>query len=171
MRESLVLLKNERAALPLAKGTRIHLAALRKAAGEAQVTLSRDGSGAQGASVGIAVIGETPYAEMMGDRTDLNLAADDLAVIDNLKRAGIPVVAILVSGRPLVIDELLPKVDALVAAWLPGTEGDGVADVLFAQWKPSGKLSFTWPRGTSTSFHRGDSGYQTLFPFGYGLSY
>jgi beta-glucosidase len=205
VRESLVLLKNERATLPLAKGARIHLAgktaddignqcggwtikwqgesgnvttggttilaALRKAVGEAQVTVSRDGSGARGASIGIAVIGETPYAEMMGDRTELNLAPEDLAVIDNFHRAGIPVVVVLVSGRPLIVDELLPKVDALVAAWLPGTEGDGVADVLFGKAKPAGKLSFTWPRGSSTSFHRGDSGYETLFSFGYGLSY
>ena len=205
VRESLVLIKNERATLPLAKGKRIHLAgktaddignqcggwtikwqgqsgkvttggttilaALRQALGESQVTFSRDGSGAQGASIGIAVIGETPYAEMMGDRTELNLAREDLAVIDNFNHAGIPVVVVLVSGRPLVVDELLPKVDALVAAWLPGTEGDGVADVLLGKAKPTGKLSFTWPRGSSTSLHRGDSGYQTLLPFGYGLGY
>ena len=151
-------------------GTTI-LAAVRKAAGGAEVTTSRDGSGAAGAAIGIAVIGETPYAEMQGDRTDLNLAAEDVAVVDNLKRAGIPVVVVLVSGRPLAIDDLLPKADAVVAAWLPGTEGDGVADVLFGQSKPSGKLSFTWPSGSSTSFHLGDPGYKTLFPFGYGLGY
>jgi beta-glucosidase len=205
VRQSLALLKNDRAVLPLRKGARLHvagrnaddignqcggwtvkwqgesgnvttggttiLAAIRKAAGEAQVTYSRDGSGAEGARAGIAVIGETPYAEMMGDRTNLNLASEDLAVVDNLKRAGIPVVVILVSGRPLAVDDLLPKVDALVAAWLPGSEGDGVADVLFGAYKPSGKLSFTWPRGTSTSFHLGDRGYEKLCDFGFGLSY
>jgi beta-glucosidase len=206
VRESLVLLKNQRSILPLARSGRIHLAgknaddignqcggwtirwqgqsgnvttggttilsAFRKAvAGAAQITYTQDGSGAEGASVGIAVIGETPYAEMMGDRTDLSLAPEDLAAVENLKRAGCPVVVVLVSGRPLVIDDLLPKVEALVAAWLPGTEGDGIADVLFGQGKPSGKLSFTWPSGSSTSFHLGDPGYKALFPFGYGLTF
>jgi len=205
VRESLVVLKNERSILPLSRNVRLHvagknaddignqcggwtvkwqgasggvttggttiLAAVRKAAGDAQVTYSRDGSGAQGASVGIAVIGETPYAEMMGDRTDLNLSPEDVGVVDTLKRAGLPVVVVLVSGRPLVVDDVLSKADALVAAWLPGTEGDGVADVLFGQWKPSGKLSFTWPRGSSTTFHLGGPGFQMLFPFGYGLTY
>ncbi len=205
VRESLVLLKNERSALPLKPGARIHvsgknaddmgnqcggwtvtwqgrsgeittggttiLQALRKMTGEANVTYSRDGAGAQGATVGIAIIGETPYAEMMGDRTSLPLAAEDLAVVQNLQQADIPVVAVLVSGRPLFVDDLLPQVDALVAAWLPGSEGDGVADVLSGKWKPSGKLSFTWPRAISTSLHLGDPGYETLFPFGSGLSY
>jgi beta-glucosidase len=147
------------------------LEAIRKAAGEAVVTYSRDGSGAAGAKMGIAVIGERPYAEMMGDRTSLRLDAEDVSTVQNLKRVGIPVVAVLVSGRPLFIDELLPQVDALIAAWLPGSEGDGVADVLFGKWKPSGKLSVTWPRAGSTSLHIGDPGYETLFSFGSGLSY
>ena len=151
-------------------GTTI-LEAMRKAAGESQVTNSRDGSGAEGAAVAVAVIGELPYAEMMGDRVNLNLAPEDVAVVDNLKRAGIPLVVILVSGRPLAIDDLLANADAIVAAWLPGTEGDGVADVLFGESKPTGKLSFTWPRASSTSFHLGDPGYETLFPLGHGLSY
>jgi beta-glucosidase len=204
VRESLVVLKNERSVLPLRLGGRIHvagknadnignqcggwtifwqgrsgnittgttiLAALRKGAGGAQVTYSRDGSGAEGASVAIAVIGETPYAEMMGDRTNLDIDAEDVAVVEKLKRSGVPVAVVLVSGRPLAIDSILPKADAIVAAWLPGTEGDGVADVLLGKWKPSGKLSFTWPKGTSTSFHLGDPGYETLFPFGSGLSW
>jgi beta-glucosidase len=151
-------------------GTTI-LAAVRKAAGSANVTYSRDGSGAEGASVSIAVIGETPYAEMHGDRENLNLDPEDVAVVENLKRSGVPVVVVLVSGRPMNVDGILPKADALVAAWLPGTEGDGVADVLFGKSRPRGKLSFTWPKGSSTSFHLGDPGYETLFPFGSGLSW
>jgi beta-glucosidase len=147
------------------------LAALRKAAGESNVSYSADGSGAQRAAVGVAVIGETPYAEMQGDRSELNLSSEDVAVVENLKRAGIPVIAVIVSGRPLVVDEILSNADALVAAWLPGTEGDGVADVLFGDSKPSGKLSFTWPQGSSTSFHLGARGYKALFPFGHGLTY
>ena len=151
-------------------GTTI-LAAIRKAAGSVNVTYSLDGSGAEDASFAIAVIGETPYAEMDGDRENLNLESEDVAVVENLKRSGAPVVVVLVSGRPLAVDGILPKADALVAAWLPGTEGDGVADVLFGKGSPAGKLSFTWPKGSSTSFHLGDPGYETLFPFGYGLSW
>jgi beta-glucosidase len=151
-------------------GTTI-LAAIRKAAGDANVTYSEDGSGARGASAAIAVIGETPYAEMMGDRENLNLDPADVAVVENLKRSGVPVVVVLVSGRPLAIDDILPQADAFVAAWLPGTEGDGVADVLFGKYKPTGKLSFTWPKGSSTSFHLGDPGYETLSPFGFGQSW
>ncbi len=59
----------------------------------------------------------------------------------------------------------------MVAAFLPGTEGDGITDVLFGDSKPAGKLSFTWPKAESTSFHLGDAAYKTLYPFGYGLSY
>jgi beta-glucosidase len=203
VRESLVLLKNEKQVFPVGKSGRIHvagkcaddignqcggwtifwqgksgditkgttiLAGIRNVAPGAQVNYSLDGSGAEGASIGIAVIGEKPYAEMQGDRTDLHLAAEDVAVVDRLKSAGIPVVAVIVSGRPLLIDSILEKVDAIVAAWLPGTEGDGVADVLFGDYKPTGKLSFTWPRGDSTNLERSDPGYKTLFPFGHGLT-
>ena len=148
------------------------LAAIRNAVkGGAQVTTSVDGRGAEGATVAVAFLGEAPYAEMMGDRTDLRLAKEDIAVVENLKSAGVPVVAVIFSGRPLVIDEILGKTEAIIAAWLPGTEGDGIADVLFGDSKPTGKLSFTWPSGDSTSFHRGDAGYRTLYAFGHGLEY
>jgi beta-glucosidase len=204
VRESLVVLKNDKRVLPLAKDAkRIHvagksmddignmcggwtitwqgksgettkgttvLAALKKAA-SGQVTSSRDGSGASGATVGIAVIGETPYAEMNGDTKDLRLAAQDVAAVKKLKQAGIPVVAVIVSGRPMVVDEILGDADAIVAAWWPGTEGDGVADVLFGTYKPTGKLSFTWPSGASTSYKRGDAGLKVLYPFGHGVGY
>lgn len=136
------------------------------------MTFSEDGTGASGASVGVVVVGETPYAEMFGDRRDdLHLAPQDIAAIHNLKQANIPVVLILISGRPLFLDNVLNDVDAIVAAWLPGTEGEGVADVLFGDYKPAGKLSFTWPKASSTTLHRGGAGYETLFAFGYGLSY
>jgi beta-glucosidase len=65
----------------------------------------------------------------------------------------------------------MDKADAIVAAWLPGSEGAGVAEVLFGDFKPGGKLSFTWPKASSTSLHLGDVGYQTMFQFGYGLSW
>jgi beta-glucosidase len=92
-------------------------------------------------------------------------------LVNDLKRAGLKVVVVVISGRPVFLDDILDKADAIVAAWLPGTEGDGVADVLFGSYKPTGKLSFTWPKATSSSLHRGDSGYEKLFEFGYGLSY
>jgi beta-glucosidase len=203
--ESVVLLKNDRGILPLAKDKRLHVAgkcadkignqcggwtvkwqgesgnvttggttilqAIRKVAGESNVTYSEDGSGGKGAALGIAVIGETPYAEMQGDRVDLTLGQDDVEVVRNLKRAGLPVLVVLISGRPLVIDEILPLADAVVAAWLPGTEGDGVADVLFGAQKPTGKLSYTWPRAGCLTYHINERGHETLFPFGFGLTY
>jgi beta-glucosidase len=135
------------------------------------VTYSRDGSGAEGATVGVAIIGETPYAEMFGDRADLHLAPEDVAVVKKLKAAKIPVAVVIVSGRPVYIDDILDDSDAIIAAWLPGSEGAGVADVLFGDYKPYSKLSFTWPKASSTSLHRGDAGYQTLFALGYGLHY
>jgi len=147
------------------QGTTI-LSAIRTAVGSAaQITYSEDGSGAAGAKIGIAIIGEQPYAEFQGDRADLTLAAEDVAVVNRLKSSGVPVIVVLVSGRPLPIGAILEKADAVVAAWLPGTEGGGVADVLFGEYKPTGRLSFTWPSG----FAGGNPGYQTLFPFGHGL--
>lgn len=152
-------------------GTTI-LTAIRSAAGESsKITYSEDGSGANGAKIGIAVIGETPYAEMMGDRAELRLDPQDLGVVARMKQQGLRVIVVLVCGRPLVIDDLLPYADAILAAWLPGSEGDGVADVLFGTAKPTGKLSFSWPKGGSTTFHAGDAGYEKLFDVGYGLSY
>jgi beta-glucosidase len=207
VRQSLVLLKNDKKTLPLSKtakrivvagknaddignqcggwtidwqgkggpivpgGTTI-LAALKAAAKGGEVTFSRDGSGAAGADVGVVVVGEKPYAEFFGDREDLSLDAEDLAAIATVKKAGIPVVVVVVSGRPLILGEALTQADALVAAWLPGTEGQGVADVLFGDYKPTGKLSFTWPRAMAQiPINVGDAAYDPQFPFGYGLTY
>jgi beta-glucosidase len=154
---------------PVTHGTTI-LQAIRVAAGQG-VTYSHDGAGAAGAEIGIAVIGEQPYAEGRGDTADLHLSSHDVQAVKNLKSAGLKVVAVIVSGRPVFLEDVLDQADAVVAAWLPGTEGDGVADVLFGSYQPTGKLSFTWPRTASGSLRRGDPGYQRLFEFGYGLSY
>ncbi|MCL5020810.1 MAG: glycoside hydrolase family 3 C-terminal domain-containing protein, partial [Bacteroidetes bacterium] len=136
------------------------------------VVYSRDGSGAAGADVGIVVLGETPYAEGAGDRTDLSLSSEDLAAIENVKKAGIPVVVVLVSGRPMIVNSALADCDAFIAAWLPGTEGEGVADVLFGDYKPTGKLSHSWPRSMSQiPISYGDPNYDPLFPYGFGLTY
>jgi beta-glucosidase len=199
VRESLVLLKNEKKLLPLSKtAVRIHvagknaddignqcggwtidwqgksgdvttggttiLAAIKSAVSkDTKVSFSKDGTGAEGADVGIVVIGETPYAEMKGDRSDLSLDKLDIAAVKAMKAAGIPVVVIVVSGRPMVLGEVGEQANALVAAWLPGTEGQGVADVLFGDYKPTGKLSFTWPRGNSKA--------DAQFAYGFGLKY
>ncbi|HYN85733.1 MAG TPA: glycoside hydrolase family 3 N-terminal domain-containing protein [Pyrinomonadaceae bacterium] len=137
-----------------------------------RVTFSKDGRDAAGADVGVVVIGETPYAEGVGDREDLSLAAEDVAAVDNLKRAGLRVVAVLVTGRPLILEPILAKCDAVVAAWLPGTEGQGVADVLFGDYRPTGKLSFSWPRtNAQIPVNVGDRRYNPLFRYGYGLSF
>ena len=207
VRESLVLLKNDKHALPLAKSAkRIHvagrnaddignqcggwtitwqgksgattqgttlLAGLRAAvAPGGQVTYSKDGSGATGADVAVAVVGETPYAEGSGDREDLGLAKEDLEVVAALKKAGVPLVVVVISGRPLILGDALTMADAVVAAWLPGSEGEGVADVLFGDYKPTGKLSFSWPRSNAQlPINVGDAAYDPQFAYGYGLTY
>jgi len=197
VRESLVLLKNGKKTLPLAKtARRIHvagknaddlgnqcggwtitwqgksgavttggttiLAALKSSVSKTtKVTFSADGSGAAGADIAVVIVGEKPYAEGVGDRADLSLAPEDAAALKNAKSAGVPVALIIVSGRPLVLGEAMEQADAVVAAWLPGTEGQGVADVLLGDYKPTGKLSFSWPQAMG----------KALFPVGYGLSY
>jgi beta-glucosidase len=153
-------------------GTTI-LSAIRNAVSRAtKVTFSKDGAGAGGADVGIVVVGETPYAEGRGDREDLTLAVEDLKAISNMKQAGIPVVVVLLSGRPMIINDALKQCDALVAAWLPGTEGQGVTDVLFGDYRPTGKLSFSWPRSMAQiPINIGDPNYDPLFKYGFGLTY
>lgn len=153
-------------------GTTI-LKALQQAVSQnTKVTFAKDGTGAEGATVGVVVVGETPYAEGSGDKTDLALDKEDVAAIENMKKAGIPVVVVLISGRPMIINQVIDKCDAFVAAWLPGTEGQGVADVLLGDYKPTGKLSFSWPRSMSQiPINVGDKNYNPLFKYGFGLSY
>ena len=154
-------------------GTTI-LAAVRQAVSPAtKVTFSPDGSNIQGADAVLVVVGELPYAEMKGDRRDLRLAAADVALVERAKQAGAPVVTVLLSGRPLVLGTALDASQALVAAWLPGTEGQGVADVLFGDYKPTGKLPRTWPRtNEQATAAAGKAGAGApLFPYGFGLGY
>lgn len=205
VRESMVLLKNERRVLPLSRqlkrlavvgkaaddvgtqcggwtiawqgqtgmmphgGTTL-LAGLRQVAGNSvEITYSPDASNLQGAETIVVVIGETPYAEMKGDRSDLRVASEDAALVQKAKQAGVPVVTLVISGRPLVLGQVLAASDALIAAWLPGTEGAGVADVLYGDYKPTGKLPRTWPRNNEqvTSLSKDNP----QFPYGFGLTY
>ena len=153
-------------------GTTILKAIQESVSPQTKVTFSKDGSGAAGADLGIIAIGETPYAEMIGDRKTLELGEEDVGVVEKMKQAGMPLVVVLLSGRPLIIDKVIDKADAFVAAWLPGTEGRGVTDVLFGDFKPVGKLSCSWPRSMDQiPINVGDKNYDPLFRFGFGLSY
>jgi hypothetical protein len=112
------------------------------------------------------------YPEDASQYFDYVLGLTDKATIANAKKAGIPVVVVLFSGRPLILDEALTEADAFVAAWLPGTEGLGVADVLFGDYKPTGKLPVSWPRSMAqVPLNVGDASYDPLFPFGFGLTF
>ncbi|HEX9174001.1 MAG TPA: glycoside hydrolase family 3 N-terminal domain-containing protein [Telluria sp.] len=217
VRESLVLLKNEGPALPLARGKKILvvgksadslsnqaggwsltwqgtdnknadfpnadtiLAGIRAAAGTANVTYSADARGVDLARFDavIAVIGERPYAEGDGDigpsgtLRHSSRHPEDLAVLEAVAGKGKPVITVMVAGRPLFVNDLLNLSDVFVAAWLPGTEGKGVADLLVAgprSYDFRGKLSFSWPKSAcQTSLNVGDADYAPLFAYGYGL--
>ncbi len=149
--------------------------------------------------VAVVVIGEKPYAEGMGDiRTGddvivqagsqikgllkvlepygdslvlADLHPEDIETITNIASRGVPVVTVMISGRPLVTRREIDASTAFVAAWLPGSEGQGVADVLFGDFDFSGRLSFSWPRDTGARANIGDSGHDPLYPYGYGLEY
>ncbi|MGD8485377.1 MAG: glycoside hydrolase family 3 protein [Chloroflexota bacterium] len=137
----------------------------------ATVTYDRRADGEISGDLGVVVVGELPYAEGQGDSWDLALSASDVGVIERVCDA-MPCVVVLVSGRPMIITDLLPTTDAFVAAWLPGTEGQGVADVLFGDSDFSGTLPMTWPRDLDqVPINVGDADYDPLFPFGFGLRY
>jgi len=140
------------------------------------VTYSADASAPMtGADVGIVVIGETPYAEGMGDVGNnghtLEISAADRANIDKVCGAIKTCVVLDVAGRPQIVTDELSKMDAFVMSWLPGSEGEGVADVLFGKRPFTGKLSVTWPRSAAQEpINVGDANYDPLFPYGYGLT-
>jgi len=148
------------------------LDAVRKAGVE--VVVSPDGVFEAGdlAPVGLVFVGESPYAEGMGDTNNLHLSPEDIAVIDRMRARCEKLVVVLISGRPLVITDVLPKADAFVAAWLPGSEADGIADVLFGDYPFTGKLSFSFPRSMEQvplkALKQHPDG--PLFPIGYGLT-
>lgn len=149
---------------------------------EGEVTYDPDGSGNHDADVAIIVVGETPYAEFFGDiggevdAYELTLTEAHQNYINSYVRNGIKVVVILISGRPLVTTQQIEVSDAFVAAWLPGSEGSGIAEVLFGEYNFKGKLPHSWPK--SEEDYQGKYGpnfwnnsIEPLFPYGYGLSY
>ena len=219
VRESLVLLKNEKGLLPLPPKAEILVAGrgadslsqqaggwsltwqgadlpnsdfpnghsiwtgIRStvAAAGGHATLSPDGSFKAKPAAAIVVFGEKPYAEFKGDIPNLEYNPgnkSDLALLKKLKAAGIPVVAVFLSGRPMWVNAELNASDAFVAAFLPGSEGAAVAGVLFRKSDGRidhdfhGKLSFSWPkRPDQYVLNRRDKPYDPLFAFGYGLTY
>lgn len=121
-------------------------------------------------SYAVVVVGEVPYAESAGDNMNLTIPEPGLSTMRNVC-ANVRCVVVLISGRPLVIEPYLADIDALVAAWLPGSEGQGVADVLFGDYGFTGKLSRTWFRNVNQlPMNVGDAHYDPLFPFGFGLT-
>lgn len=217
VRESLVLLKNEGPALPIARGRKILvvgksadnlsnqtggwsltwqgtdntnadfpnadsiLAGIVAAAGKDKVTYSVDGQGVDVSAfdVVVAVVGERPYAEGDGDigaSGTLHHGSrypEDLAVLQAVAGKGKPVVTVFVAGRPLYVNDLLNLSDTFIAAWLPGSEGKGVADLLVKGPRVhdfGGRLSFSWPKSAcQVSNNAGELGYAPLFALGYGL--
>jgi beta-glucosidase len=166
-------------------GTTI-LEGIREVAPQATVTYSADASApTTGADVGIVVVGETPYAEGFGDvggpecgfcspaqleEKSLSLQPVDKTVIDTVCSAIETCIVLVVSGRPQVLTDQLGDIDALIASWLPGSEGAGVADVLFGQLPFTGQLPMTWPRTEDqVPINIGDPDYAPLFPYGWGL--
>jgi beta-glucosidase len=126
------------------------------------------------ADVAIIVVGEEPYAEGAGDRAaeELVLSPEQRDLIRAYSEKNVKIVTVLVSGRPLLVNEALERSDAFVAAWLPGSEGQGIAEVLFGEYNFRGRLGFSWPRDASqVPIRVGDADYDPLFPYGFGLRY
>jgi beta-glucosidase len=219
VRESLVLLKNERGLLPLRRKSRVLVVgdgadniskqtggwtltwqgtenanadfpgatsilqgiARTVAEGGGKASSSADGSKPPRPDVAIVVFGEDPYAEWFGDLKSIDYrgaGGAELALLQQLRQQSVPSVCVFLTGRPLWIEPELAACDAFVVAWLPGTEGGGIADVLFRKADGGvnhnfvGKLSFSWPRtATQTSLNRNDAKYDPLFPYGFGLRY
>lgn len=142
--------------------------AARAAGGAAH--LAGEGDSAPKPDIAIVVFGEQPYAEFAGDRKDLAFRDEEgLNLLKTYKARGIPTVAVFLSGRPLWVNRELNAADAFVAAWLPGSEGAGVADVLFGKVQPTGRLSFSWPKTCEGAPLNSPEG--ALFPVGYGLGF
>ncbi|WP_299309539.1 exo 1,3/1,4-beta-D-glucan glucohydrolase [uncultured Croceicoccus sp.] len=135
-------------------------------------TLSADGAYATRPDVAIVVFGEEPYAEFQGDRADVGYDDEaSLVLLRSLRAKGIPTVSVFLSGRAMWANPFINASDAFVAAWLPGSEGGGIADVLFGDAEFTGKLPYSWPKSSDqTALNIGDADYDPLFPYGFGLT-
>ena len=201
VRESLVLLKNQKQTLPLSKDNQFYITGSNAdnlghqsggwtikwqgfsgndategttiKTGIENMLANNEGqivNNLNQADVAIAVVGEESYTEGEGDDADLELSPQDKRELQKVQASGKPVVVILVSGRPMIVSEEIDNWDALVAAWLPGTEGGGVADVIFGDYNFTGKLPVSWPRSVEQlPLNVGDENYNPLFEYGYGL--
>lgn len=171
---------NSNADFPNAQSIYSGIAAAMKAGG-GSATLSVDGKFTTKPDAAIVVFGERPYAEMRGDIRTLEFQPSDkqaLALLKTLRAAGIPTVSVFLSGRPLWVNPEINQSNAFVAAWLPGSEGGGIADVLIGTraGKPrrdfTGRLSYSWPKTAGQfTLNQGQAGYDPQFALGYGLSY
>ena len=156
----------------ITKGTTILEGIKSAVSKKTHVTYSKDGLGGENADVGIVVIGETPYAEGIGDKENLSLSKEDILVIENMKKLNIPLVIIMLSGRPLIVTDEINSWDAFLAAWLPGTEADGISDIIFGNYNPRGKLAFSWPKSMEQIPHDyKNTKNKPLFDYKYGLTY
>lgn len=151
-------------------GTSI-LEGFKKLTGSSNILYSKTGDFDQDIDVAVVVIGEKiPYSEGGGDRSSLNIENQDIALLKKLKSQNIPTIALLISGRPLILGEALVHSDAMIAAWYPGTEGDGVAEVLFGMYAPKGKTTHSWPNHMrQIPINVGDYN-KPLYPYKHGLS-
>ena len=136
---------------------------------ETNVIYSEDGQDLNDVDgeLAVVVIGEDPYTDFFGDKDNLDLLNDDINTINNLKNKGYKVMVLLISGRPMNIAEHIDDWDGFAAIWLPGSEGDGVSDILFGDFQSTGKLSYPWPIKAEHGANADDK--DLLFNFGYGL--
>jgi beta-glucosidase len=195
--ESLVLLQNNANALPLKKNGKFWVVgsgadSLERQCGGWSVSWQGGGGGTTGTTIkaaiakqgmvvatageadaAVVVLSEKPYAEFQGDSATINtLSQEDWTLLQQARASGKPVIALVVSGRPVLIADHLAQADAWIAAWLPGTEGEGVADLLFGDKKFVGKLSHSWPKTEAqTNSNFGDAGYAPQFMLGHGLTF
>ena len=149
------------------------LTGIQNLAETSEVVYSASGDFTEPVDVAIVVVGEkVPYSEGVGDRLDLNLDDEDINLINKIKEQGIPTIALLVSGRPMIISEMLPFTDAALAVWYPGTEGEGIAEVLFGDFEPSGQLTHSWPnKMAQIPINFGNEDYKPLFNYKHGFQY
>jgi beta-glucosidase len=136
--------------------------------GAGNISFSNDGNQITG-DVAVVCIGEQPYAEWVGDKQDLSIPG--ASCVTNAKNTGKKVICVLITGRPMDISAIIDKCDAVVAAWLPGTEGGGIAEVLYGNYDFTGKLSISWPKSSAQEpINVGDATYQPLYSYDYGLN-